>query len=75
MPWRVAGGCWGTNRPGEIRTLDQWIKSPLLCQLSYGPNLNLREPTTGVYGAAFAPWSLLEHSKLPSALVADTLCS
>jgi hypothetical protein len=28
------------GRPGGVRTHDQWIKSPLLYQLSYGPILN-----------------------------------
>ncbi len=32
------------GRPGEIRTLDQWIKSPLLFRLSYGPTNSLGSP-------------------------------
>ena len=36
------------GRPGETRTPDQWIKSPLLFQLSYGPALILAP--TGMTG-------------------------
>ena len=40
---------WATHgRPGETRTPDQWIKSPLLFQLSYGPALILAP--TGMTG-------------------------
>ncbi len=31
-----------TGRPGGNRTPGRWIKSPLLCQLSYGPGGNIR---------------------------------